>query len=152
YIVYVDVFSSRHTGMVLALYAFAVQAQSGPSLKTSWSFDFTKEVPVYSAQSGFGYEPGFPPGDKPFFFSVEVPEGNYRVTVKVGAAGRAGDNTVFAELRRLVLEDVHTGAGQFETRSFLVNVRRPAIAGGGAVRLNDRERTTETWAWDNRLT
>jgi lysophospholipase L1-like esterase len=148
----VEAFSPRHTGLVLALYTFAVQAQSGPPLKTSWSFDFAKEVPVYSAQAGFGYEPGFPPGDKPFLFSVDVPEGNYRVTVKFGAAGRAADNTVFAELRRLMLEDVHTDPGQFETRSFLVNVRRPAIAGGGAVRVNERERTTEAWAWDNRLT
>jgi lysophospholipase L1-like esterase len=138
--------------MVLALYAFAVQAQSGPPLKTAWSFDFTKEIPVYSTQSGFGYEPGFPPGDKPFFFSVDVPEGNYRVTVKFGAGERAGDNTVFAELRRLMLEDVHTEPGQFERRALLVNVRRPAIAGGGAVRVNDREKTTEAWAWDNRLT
>jgi lysophospholipase L1-like esterase len=130
-----------------ALLAVTLQAQPGAR-----SFDFTKEIPAYSTESGFGYEPGFPPGDKPFFFSVDLPEGNYRVTVKLGAAGRASENTVFAELRRLMLEDVRTEPGKFETRSFLVNVRRPAIPGGGAVRVNDREKTTEAWAWDNRLT
>jgi lysophospholipase L1-like esterase len=115
---------------------------------------YTQVLPsaVYSKETGYGFEPGFPPGDKPFFFSVDVPEGNYRVTVKLGDAQAASDNTVFAELRRLMIEQVRTEAGKFETRSFLVNVRRPAIATGGAVRINDRERNMEAWAWDNRLT
>ena len=115
-------------------------------------FDFAAGVPVYSKETGHGYEPGFPPGDKPFFFSADVPEGNYRVTVKFGSANSAGDNTVFAELRRLMIERLQTEPGQFATRSFLVNVRQPAISGGGAVRINDREKTTEAWAWDGRLT
>jgi lysophospholipase L1-like esterase len=116
-------------------------------------FDLTKPIPAYSKESGFGYEPGFPPGDgKPFFFSVDEPEGNYRVTVKLGDSKAASDNTIFAELRRLMIEQVHTKPGEFATRSFLVNVRQPAMPGGGAVRINDREKTTETWAWDNRLT
>ncbi|HJZ99343.1 MAG TPA: rhamnogalacturonan acetylesterase [Candidatus Solibacter sp.] len=111
-------------------------------------FDLTKPVPVYSKETGFGYESGFPPGEgKPFFFSVDVPEGNYRVTVRFGDKKSASDNTVFAELRRLMIEQLHTDAGKFATRSFLVNVRQP-----GAVRINDREKTTEAWAWDNRLT
>lgn len=111
-------------------------------------FDFTKPIPAYSKETGFGYEPGFAPGEgKPFFFSVDEPEGNYRVTVKFGDAKSASDNTVFAELRRLMLEQVRTEPGKFVTRSFLVNVRQP-----GAVKINDREKTMEAWAWDNRLT
>jgi hypothetical protein len=62
----VNGFSSRHAWLIPALFAFVLQAQ--PGLR---SFDFTKELPAYSSQSGFGYEPGFPPGDKPFFFSVD---------------------------------------------------------------------------------
>jgi len=33
-----------------------------------------------------------------------------------------------------------------------VNVRTPLIAGDGEVKLKDRERTSETWAWDEKLT
>ena len=33
-----------------------------------------------------------------------------------------------------------------------MNVRTPAIAGGGEVRLKPREKTTEVIAWDNKLT
>jgi lysophospholipase L1-like esterase len=33
-----------------------------------------------------------------------------------------------------------------------VNVRTAKIAGGGEVKLKDREKTTEAWAWDEKLT
>jgi lysophospholipase L1-like esterase len=116
-------------------------------------FDLTKPIPIYSKDAGYGYEPGFAPAEgKPAFFSVDAPEGNYRVTVKFGDPKSASDNTVFAELRRLMIENLRTEPGKYVTRSFLVNVRQPAIPGGGAVRINDREKTTEAWAWDNRLT
>ena len=60
--------------------------------------------------------------------------------------------TVKAELRRLMLERVRLAPGKFETQSFIVNVRAPHIAGGGEVRLKDREKTSEARAWDNRIT
>src|SRR5271157_1459134 len=87
------------------------------------------------------FEPSNNPGKPPFYFSVPVPaEGNYRVTVKLGDHKEATVTTVKAELRRLMLERVRTAPGQFVTRSFLVNVRRPQIAGGGEVRLKPREK------------
>jgi lysophospholipase L1-like esterase len=124
---------------------------------------------IYSTTAGFGFEPGADlqaidrgSGDSlhggliasatPFFFSVAVPEGNFKVTVKLGDPRIATDNTIYAELRRLMLERVTTEPGTLETRSFIVNVRRPEISGGRAVRLKDREHTTEAWAWDDRLT
>jgi lysophospholipase L1-like esterase len=84
--------------------------------------------------------------------TFDVVEGNYRVTVKFGDAKRASDTSVRAELRRLMIENLRAEPGQFVTRSFLVNVRRPAIAGGGEVRLTDREKSTEARAWDDKLT
>src|SRR5580765_8462019 len=88
----------------------------GGGFASARDFDLTKPVPAYSKETGFGYEPGFAPGDgRPFYFSVDEPEGNYRVTVKFGDAKSAGDNTVFAELRRLMIEQLHTDAGQFVT-------------------------------------
>jgi lysophospholipase L1-like esterase len=90
----------------------------------------------YSDETGFGFENGggaFPTAEgdhftaeKPFYFSVKVPEGSYRVTVHLGG-DEAGETTVKAELRRLMLEKVHTAAGQSETRTFAVSVRRPPI-------------------------
>jgi lysophospholipase L1-like esterase len=148
--------------------------------RTSYKFDFGSGkaaagyVPVlpttlYTPERGYGFEPGaelravdrggpdalrgsFLTADRPFFFSAAVPEGNYRVTVTLGDRGGDSVTTVKAELRRLMLEEVRTAAGKFATRTFIVNVRTPQIAGGGQVRLKSRETSSEAWAWDERLT
>jgi lysophospholipase L1-like esterase len=51
-----------------------------------------------------------------------------------------------------MIERVETKAGEYAVRTFTVNVRTPVIAGDGEVKLKDRERTTEIWAWDEKLT
>jgi lysophospholipase L1-like esterase len=157
--------------------AFAAAAEGVP--KIDYKFDFGGKTPpgykmvnairLYSGGTGYGFEPGstvtaierggkdalrdgFVTSNKPFFFSATVPEGNYRVTVMLGDRAGESASTVKAELRRLMLENAQTRRGVFETRSFIVNVRRPQIPGGGHVEFKDRERTSETWAWDDKLT
>src|SRR5260370_36081479 len=51
-----------------------------------------------------------------------------------------------------MLERVQTARGKFVTRTFTVNVRTPQITADGEVKLKDREKTTEWWAWDEKLT
>src|SRR5471030_89745 len=93
---------------------------------------------AYSAERGFGFEPGaavtavagppsFVTSDKPFLFSVTVPEGNYNVTVTLGDAAGESVTTVKAESRRLMLEKVTTARGEFVTRTFVVNVRNSKV-------------------------
>ncbi len=95
---------------------------------------------------------GFVTAKKAFFFSAAVPEGNYKVTVVLGDTRGTSTTTVKAELRRLMIEKAQTRPGQFMTRSFIVNVRQPEIAGGERVKFKEREQTSEAWAWDDRLT
>src|SRR5262249_51776769 len=90
--------------------------------------------------------------DKPFFFSVALPEGNYSVTIGYGRPKEATSMTVKAELRRLMGGNIEIPRATFEKRTFIVNVRRPQIEGSGEVRLKDREKTSEWWAWDEKLT
>jgi lysophospholipase L1-like esterase len=137
----------------------------------SFRFDFANGKPqpgwtqiaptnFYSAESGYGFEPGaavaagdgFVAGVNPFCFSVKLPEGNYRVTAVLGGGAVESSVTVKAELRRLMLENVRVAPGKTLTRSFIVNVRTPQIAGNGAVRLKPREQTNEWRAWDEKLT
>ena len=114
---------------------------------------------TYTKERGFGFEAdatlrasgGGLASDAPFFFSVAVPEGNWRVIVTLGGATGDSVTTVKAELRRLMLEQVPTAQGEVATRSFTVNVRTPKFP-GGEVRLKDREKTSEAWAWDEKLT
>src|SRR2546421_7691280 len=161
----------------LAGKAGAVQAQTN---KPGYRFDFgpgkvasgyTQILPttIYSKELGYGFEPGaavscverggkdalrgdFCTSDKPFYFSVALPEGNYNVTVTLGDADGASATTIKAELRRLMLEEVRTTKGRFATRTFTVNIRTPQIAGDGEVKLKEREKTTEIWNWDEKLT
>ena len=114
------------------------------------------EKNIYNPETGYGFEPGAKitcsdrmcTSDQPFYFSVRLPEGNYNVTVTLA---RESVTTIKAELRRLMIENVETKRGRFATRTFTVNVRTPQIAGGGEVKLKDREKTTEIWAWDEKL-
>src|ERR1035438_6300896 len=145
-------------GMKYALLILATTALGAQGLKFDFVSDksapgFQKALPgaMYSDETGHRFEDAAK--QPPFYFSIRVPEeGNYRVTVTLGDPAADSVTTVKAELRRLMLERVRVPAGKIETRSFLVNVRTPKIAGGGEVRLKDREKTTEAWAWDNRLT
>lgn len=159
--------------VVLFLGFFSVQAQN------SWKFDFGagktaegyKSISTnntFSKETGYGFEDvtgigcftrndknlllsGFCSSEKPFYFSVAVPEGNYKVTVTFGDIFGSTDTTVKAELRRLMLEKVETTNGKFATKTFIVNVRNPTFP-GGEVKLKDRERGMEWWAWDEKLT
>jgi lysophospholipase L1-like esterase len=116
----------------------------------------------YSAERGYGFEEGaklkagagsITSEQPPFYFSAKVPgEGNYRVTVTLGDREAATVTTIKAELRRLMVEKVETKPGEFVKRTFLVNTRTPHIAEGVEVRLKDREKTSEAWAWDDRIT
>lgn len=88
--------------------------------------------------------------DKPFYFSVNVPEGNYKVTVTLGDTKDKTETTIKAESRRLMIEKAETRPGEFVTKTFVVNIRKPEISTGGKVSLKPRE--LGKLDWDNKLT
>lgn len=83
---------------------------------------------AYTAERGYGYDLGTKPGDTPFFFSVKLPEGNYRVTVMLGDAAGESDTTVRSESGQLHFASVRTEAGRSTTKVFYANVRRPELS------------------------
>ena len=66
-------------------------------------------------------------GRESYYTSVEVPDGNYKVTVTLGARRYAGSTTVRAESRRLFIENEPTRKGEEKEIAFLVNKRTPRI-------------------------
>ena len=167
------------TRLTVLLVGLALNASSHvvAAPQTTWKLDFgagtapgytaVRSDAGFSAQAGFGFEDaaavtpvqrgaadklrdGFVTSDKPFAFSVAVPEGVYRVTVVLGDAKDASTTTVKAEARRLMLEKVQTAAGKFETRTFTVAVKRPGLKAGGEVRLKPDEQGHRDW--DDKLT
>ncbi len=168
---------ARRLSSALLLAGFSTFAIFVPGMAQSaeaWHFTFGAAQPgyttvdagmAYDAKRGFGFEPGaevrtvgYLAASKPFYFTADLPEGNYNVTVKLGARDTASNTTIKSELRRLMLENVSTAAGVTDTRTFTVNVRTPRIravpgVAAGVVDLKvPRETVSEARAWDRRLT
>lgn len=81
----------------------------------------------------------------PFTRNIEVPDGNYKVTIVLGSKKKAGKTVVRAENRRLMVDEVATKKGQFKTVEFVVNKRTPEIEKGKSVKVKDREKNYNTW-------
>ncbi|GGF23298.1 rhamnogalacturonan acetylesterase [Echinicola rosea] len=122
---------------------------------------------VYTAERGFGFLEGKQPeainsgrnelkgdliaSDAPFFFTVDVPEGNYDVKVILGDREGTSSTTIRVENRRLMLEKTDTKEGKQKEEMFSVHVRYPEIAGTDKkVRLKSRE--LDYFHWDHQLT
>jgi len=159
---------------VLLLFVVGVNIVSAQNFK----FDFgngkiakgyTQVLPtdVYSSEKGFGFDFGsivtsverkskdaltcdFITSDKPFYFSVNVPEGNYNVTITFGDLNAATATTVKAESRRLMLENIVTKPGEFITKTFTINRKDKQINASQKVSLKERELTKLDW--DDKLT
>ena len=111
------------------------------------------ETSVFNTETGYGYD--FIPAwdgksNNPFLFSVNVPDGNYRVTVTLGDKNTAGSTVVRGESRRLFFEAIETQKGEQKTVSFTINKRNATIKGSTKVKLKDREKSKLNW--DDKLT
>lgn len=161
---------------LLVLSALApLAALAAAPVPLRFSFDFTvakKETRVvaagdlYSKERGYGFEPGVVVksatggvvGSPAFYFTTDLPEGNWRVKVTLRGVPGGGTAAVKAELRRLVLGPVPLAEGKKIEHTFIVNTRNPRIAArngvtAGQVNLKaPRETRQEAWAWDDRLT
>jgi lysophospholipase L1-like esterase len=153
------------------------------AIAQSWKFDFgngiaakgyTKVTPdtKFSYTTGFGFNEGpilqsvkrngkdilkadFITSDKPFYFSLKIPEGNYDVKIILGDAAGTSATTLRAECRRLFLQNIKTKKGEIVEKIFTVHVKDSVIKDANAnavskVRLKPRE--INYLHWDNLLT
>lgn len=113
---------------------------------------FTTIAPDHMyTEGGYGYDLGtLPKGGKPFFFSVDVPEGNYLVKVVLGSKDASSNTTVKSESRRVMLKNIPTEKGEFVTHEFAVNIRNTKISENESVKIKPRE--IGKLIWDNKLT
>lgn len=93
--------------------------------------------------------------DKPFYFSVAIPEGNYDIKLMLGDSKGSSEITVRIENRRLMLDDVKTKEKEIIEKSITVHVKDSIIRNQngtqiGIVKLKPRE--TKYLHWDNLLT
>lgn len=139
--------------------AFSVKSQS--EVVKTLKFNFTEKpisgytkigsADLYSDKQGYGFDldTKMSKEARPFYFSAKLPEGNYKVTVTLGAAV-SSSTTVKAESRRLMLEDVKVAPGKSVKKTFIVNLKGRQISGAEVVGLKPRELTKLDW--DDKLT
>jgi lysophospholipase L1-like esterase len=145
---------------------------------SSWKFDFGSGKPangytpvlpstIYSKELGYGFDFGKPvisierkmkddllndliTADHPFYFSVAVPEGNYKVTLTIGDANDTSSTVVRAESRRMLSDKIVTKKGAFVTKTFIISIKSRIINGKDSVILKPREQNKLDW--DEKLT
>ena len=137
---------------------------------TKWNFSFDGRdkaatrltaADTYNKEKGYGLDfTTVATGSRALFLSVNLPDGNYRVTVTLGSKKQAGNTTVRAESRRLFLENIVTKKGEFKDYSFVVNKRNTTIyetdKETGEMKPTDRvrikKREEHKLNWDDKLT
>lgn len=119
--------------------------------KTGYGFDFGTIPFAVDRGAKKALQSGFITGDKPFFFSVRLPEGNYNIKILTGDLKEATLTTVRVESRRLLFEKVRTEQGKFQTLTATVNIHVPQIANTGE-QVNRKPREEFKLDWDNKLT
>jgi lysophospholipase L1-like esterase len=149
----------------------------------TWKFDLGEGVAAkgytkvtaetkFTYTTGFGFDQGsivksvkrkgtdvlrsdYITSNKPFYFSLKLPEGNYDVKLILGDKEGTSATTIRAECRRLFFQNIRTKKGEIIEKTFTVHVKDSIIkdASGktiSTVRLKPREVTF--LHWDNLLT
>jgi lysophospholipase L1-like esterase len=136
-----------------------VQADEVYSIEKGHGFDFGSKPTGQSRGGADPFKDGFvTTAESPLFFSVKVPEGNYRITVTLGDAQGESHTTIRTEAGHLMAADITTAPGQFAIRTFYANVRRPQIppppqnAPGGTIVHMFLAGEAESRCWDEKLT
>ena len=113
------------------------------SEQQSYGFDFDSGSHVDFAEQGFI-------ANKPVYFSMSLPEGNYRLEVVIGSPKQDSVSTIKVESRRVLLNQLALNKGENSKERFLVNLRNPQIDDQQAIAIKPREATYLNW--DNKLT
>ncbi|MFT4033009.1 MAG: rhamnogalacturonan acetylesterase [Siphonobacter sp.] len=170
----ISVYNSRnYFTMIRILIACLVITQATYAQKYKFDFGagpvasgYLKVEPTtrYDSVKGYGFLPGssiqgfyavrkirdYCTSSLPFFFAVDLPEGNYDVELLLGDEQGASVTTVKAESRRLMAEHIQTPVRKVIKKIFTVNIRTPHISSTERVKLKPRE--VNSFTWDNRLT
>lgn len=96
-------------------------------------------------KSGNDLTKDFITADNPFYFVVNLPEGNYEIKIGFGDTEGESLTTVKAESRRLMLENIKTDFGETVEKTIWVNVRSPKINDNEEIRRKSREFSFLNW-------
>ncbi|WP_348799826.1 rhamnogalacturonan acetylesterase [Flavobacterium adhaerens] len=111
--------------------------------KTGYGFDYQTNSNATFNKLGLSI-------DKSTYFSVKIPEGNYKIKIAIGGASKECNTTIKAESRRVMVNQFLTKKGKSSVAEFNVNIRNSVIDSSNSIKLKDREKGDLNW--DNKLT
>lgn len=162
---------------LIVLLIFFASLSAFSKSETNWKFDFGSgkakkgyikidSESVYTEKTGFGFDIVKAPesvkfgndalkgdacvSDQGFFFSIDLPEGDYLVKVLLGNGKNSSLTTIRGESRRLFFEKVEAKKGEFKEVSFTTNIRDVEIDKNEKVKIKPREKNKNNW--DKKLT
>ena len=116
-----------------------VSPETKYSAETGYGFEFSSALTSAGAKTKSSPQDDYITSNKPFYFSVKLPEGNYNIKVLLGDKTGTSATTIKAECRRLMVEKVETAKGKLTTSEFTVHVKDSLIRSAGTkVRLKPR--------------
>jgi lysophospholipase L1-like esterase len=121
------------------------------SSELGYGFEFSSDLTGINYNKNDALKDDFITSDKPFYFSVRLPEGNYHVKVLLGDRKGKSKTTIKAECRRLMAEKSETKKGKFTTEEFIVHIRDSIIRPEN-IRVKLKSRESDYLHWDDKLT
>ncbi|WP_308991086.1 rhamnogalacturonan acetylesterase [Mariniflexile litorale] len=105
----------------------------------------------FDFQSGqnIKFKKNFITSKQSIYFSVKLPEGNYKINVVLGGK-KCSTTTIKAESRRLMLKEITLDKNNTTQQSFTVNIRSPKINTTEYIKVKDRDKNQLNW--DDKLT
>lgn len=108
-----------------------------------YGFDFETAVNTAFSPKGLSIT-------KSTYFSVKIPEGNYKVKITFGSDNKDSNITVKAESRRVMIDQLSIKKGKSAIQEFNLNIRNSYIDNSNSIKLKDREKGDLNW--DDKLT
>lgn len=148
---------ARLSLLLAAMGASAMTPVAHAQTARVWRLDGPARSGESAIAPGAPYAPGVGGYESDGALSLPLPEGNWRITLDLGSDKSAGQTTVKAENRRLMVLNAATARGQSVMRRFIVHVHNAGLGavpenapGGDHVRLRPDQASQRNW--DDRLT
>ena len=132
----------------------SVTPQTLFSAKTGYGFSH-QSTPIAVNRKGDRLEGSYITSNKPIYFSVVLPEGNYDIKVLLGDKKGISSTIIRAECRRLMTGQTITQKGEILAKEFSIHLRDSIIrnAEGKVIsRVKLKPRESAFLHWDNLLT
>ena len=132
------------------IFGCKTKSSSGISINKKISYNETLGYGFdYNSEENIKINKASVSSKKSIYFSVKLPEGNYRIDITLGGK-KESITTVKAESRRLMIKELKTSKNEISKQTFTVNVRTPKISENNSIKIKDRDKNQLNW--DNKLT